>query len=163
MRAGDVIPKVIGLAVTAEESLESGNQTSEVKPLFELPKHCPSCGSPTARDVLRATNTSSTPKKSNSSGASTSSDSDLLDDPAVQSLQESVGVRCTGGFSCPAQAIEQIRQLLILYISQSLFDCYIKCTVISALAMLWTLMDLRTQRLQIFSRYISFIVCFLGL
>ncbi|MCP1242462.1 NAD-dependent DNA ligase LigA [Acetobacter lambici] len=74
-RAGDVIPQVLGVA-------PSGTDTTERKPLFHFPDHCPVCGALAVRpegEVVR---------------------------------------RCTGGLTCPAQAVER----LIHFVSRLAFD-----------------------------------------
>lgn len=100
VRAGDVIPRIVGLA-------SSELAPPENFPVFELPSHCPVCGSATARDTLIATT------KSKKSANTTINDSESLSTPpdtdGVNFGEESVGVRCTGGFACSAQAIEQLR------------------------------------------------------
>ena len=91
-RAGDVIPRVVGLASTTRPKDEPF--------YYELPKHCPVCGSVTARDTLIS---KSIRKKLMNSNRTT--DTIITED---DTNLESIGVRCTGGFSCSAQAIEQI-------------------------------------------------------
>eukprot|EP01034_Spumella_vulgaris_P028276 gene28276-35112_t len=66
-RAGDVIPKVMGLVGSGE-----GGDSAASALCFELPSNCPVCGSPAVTD-----------------GNGT--------------------VRCSGGVTCGAQAVEQIR------------------------------------------------------
>lgn len=100
VRAGDVIPRIVGLA-------SSDLAPPENFPLFELPSHCPVCGSATARDTLIATTKAK--KSANTATSDSESLSTTPDNDGVNFGEESVGVRCTGGFTCSAQAIEQLR------------------------------------------------------
>lgn len=126
VRAGDVIPRIVGLASSEQAPLDNF-------PMFELPSSCPVCGSATARDTLIATKT----KRS----SNTSSDSEALSSPPVdvEFGEESVGVRCTGGFTCSAQAIEQLRSTVIFYWLFILVKYCCRYTDIFVQEMRWTL------------------------
>lgn len=82
-RAGDVIPKIVGVVLSSADEQQQQRSTTEA---FRLPAACPECGSPTERSAA---------------GEVAASDSALLGDAFT--------VRCTGGLACPAQVLEQIR------------------------------------------------------
>lgn len=82
-RAGDVIPKILGVDRTTTSASED---KETMRSAYRLPTSCPDCGSATERVY--------SDKGKNVEG----------DDLSP------VSVRCTGGAAvCPAQAIEQIR------------------------------------------------------
>jgi DNA ligase (NAD+) len=97
-RAGDVIPKILGLEDTSSTSDASSTGTGTGMGMavpFRLPASCPECGSPTER--LRAGEVA--PETTATEGVN----GDTGD------IGDAVTVRCTGGAACPAQVIEQIR------------------------------------------------------
>lgn len=97
MRAGDVIPKIVGIANSSVRgSRTDGVSVKEADYSYSLPQHCPVCHSPTVREC--------TPEPS-SKLSGNRSESELLRNSATR-------VKCTGGrWVCAAQAVELIRYL----------------------------------------------------
>ena len=87
-RAGDMIPKVLGLAphsLTHDDACASESRSNEYE--FSMPSECPACGS-AVEAVVPSKRVVSTPP---SEGVS------------------SVMYRCSGGYKCSAQRVELIR------------------------------------------------------
>ena len=80
-RAGDVIPRVVGMADSVEDSAEDAFTKEKDAPPYRPPTSCPSCGS-----AVRA--------------------SPLIE---TRGSEASAAVlRCAGGLRCPAQAVERV-------------------------------------------------------
>ena len=89
-RAGDVIPKIMGVDRSDANKGTLGDNERVQGGVYRLPTSCPDCGSATERVYSG---------KIGKSGEGSAGDD-----------VSPVSVRCTGGAAvCPAQAIEQIR------------------------------------------------------
>ncbi len=114
-RAGEVIPKVIGLDSVRRSYASRTNSSADhttgpdpdlsctYRPRYRLPDVCPVCGSQTERMVSRE-----------------------LKEEEEDAGPAPVTVRCTGGgLTCSAQAVEQIRSEIATIDSAELcIDCY---------------------------------------
>lgn len=92
-RAGDVIPRVVGLVDDLSDEVSIGDASS-----YQPPTECPSCGSAVRRapilESIRAKN------KSDGDNSLIKSSNNSSNDGAI--------LRCTGGLRCSAQAVERI-------------------------------------------------------
>ena len=81
-RAGDVIPRVVGVAEAFGEDDEDDTTAQDAPPIYRPPTTCPSCGSAARASPLIETR----------------------DAPGTSAAV----LRCVGGLRCPAQATERI-------------------------------------------------------
>lgn len=120
-RAGDVIPKVVGLAAACSQAVEESGHVDRPPSGgcdFRMPTSCPVCGS----DVAAAVSPSSSARKAiaksktrvvlaegdgDAGGGGGGDESYSASDESYRS--SSVIYRCSGGRACAAQILEQFR------------------------------------------------------